>query len=94
MSRPLTGVAGVVSVDITEAGYPAFDRQRLDVLAQCPDGATVRVEVGDRLYVSEDAARWLHGHRDRLDLEIVGTDPDTVQRFVDAARTGCTGLVA
>lgn len=85
-------VTGVVAVDISEAGYPAFDRQRLDVLTRCPDGARVRVDVGDRLYVSADAARWLHAHADRLEIEVCGADPEVVQRFIDAARTGSTGF--
>lgn len=86
-------MTGVVVVDISEVGYPAFDRQRLDVLSRCPDGALVRVEVGDRPYVSEDAARWLHAHADRLLITISGIDPETVQRFIDGARTGCAVIV-
>jgi hypothetical protein len=81
-------VTGAVEIDIREAGYDAYDRQRLDVLDLCPDAAHVRVKVGDRLYVSPDAARWLHKHASRLHIEVVGDDPGTVQRFVEAARTG------
>ena len=42
--------------------------------------------VGDRDFVSEDAARWLHEHDHRLQLDIRGTNPAAVQRFVRAAR--------
>jgi hypothetical protein len=85
-------VFGVVEIDLSDNHHPMLDRQRLDALDRCPDGVTVRIVVGDRVFVSVDAARWLHRHHRRLAFEIVGSDPMGVQRFIDAARTGTTGL--
>ena len=53
-----------------------------------------RVEIGERWYVSLDAALFLHTHAERLFIEIVGTDPAAVQRFIEAARTGVDGVIA
>jgi hypothetical protein len=86
-------ITGTVFIDLSEvdtgmAQFQRADRYLLDVLSAVPDGARVVVNVGDRRYVSQDAAVWLHDHDHRLEIEIQGTDPRTVARFIRAARCG------
>ncbi|CAN5398296.1 hypothetical protein BH11ACT8_BH11ACT8_04340 [soil metagenome] len=69
------------------------DRRALLCLAEIPDGAAVTVDIGERRYVSADAARWLHEHIDRLHLRIDGTKPEAVADFVKAARDGYWSVV-
>lgn len=70
------------------------DRRALSVLRQCPDGADVIVDIGDRDYVSQDAAIWLYEHDHRLRIDIRGSKPRAVQEFVGAARAGTWDVVA
>jgi hypothetical protein len=67
---------------------PSRDRRALGVLEQCPDGAVVRVRIGRRRFISQDAAVFLHEQDHRLVIIIVGVYPDVVGRFVQAARAG------
>lgn len=64
------------------------DRRALAVLDQCPDGATVRVDVGRRRFISQDAAAHLHHHDHRLAIVIDGAYPEVISEFIQAARTG------
>lgn len=70
------------------------DRRALRVLDECPDGAVVIVDIGDRDFVTDDAARWLHQHDHRLQIDIRGSRPAAVARFVTAARAGTWSVVA
>ena len=70
------------------------DRRALAVLRTCPDGASVVIDVGSRQYVSEDAAIWIQEEDHRLQIDIRGTDPTAVMRFVQAARAGTWSVVA
>jgi hypothetical protein len=84
-------VTGSVRVKLT--ADDTRDRYPLAVLERCPDGAVVRVDIGKREWASIDAAVRLHEHADRLLIEFVGTSPEGVQEFVNAARVG-VGWVA
>lgn len=82
-------ITGVVEVDVSRE--PALfaegaDRRALAVLYRCPDGAVVRVHVGRRNSVSTDVVFILGEHLDRLRIEVVGSDPDAVRRFLEAVR--------
>lgn len=84
-------IAGAVKLDLSrepEGEHLSRDRRLLQVLELCPDGARVVVDIGSRKYVSQDAARWLHEHDHRLQIEVIGTDPTAVLRFVLAGRAG------
>lgn len=70
------------------------DRRALMMLASCPDGAEVVVDIGARAYVSEDAAQWLHEHDHRLQIFIHGSNPSAVATFVRAARAGEWSVIA
>lgn len=70
------------------------DRRALQVLDECPDGAVVIVDIGQREFVTEDAARWLHQHDHRLQIDIRGSQPIAVARFITAARAGTWSVVA
>ena len=102
MSRTSGGglvITGTVYVDLSQvdsamALYQRGDRYLLDVLNRVPDGACVIVDIGDRSFVTQDAARWLHEHDHRLSIDIHGTDPDAVARFIRAGRAGEWSVVA
>ena len=86
-------ITGAVRIDLhgdaddwMNAGYA--DRCALEVLRRCPDGARVIVDIGNRFHVTDDAVHWLHDHEQRLVIEIQGADPETVAKFVRAARLG------
>lgn len=64
------------------------DRRALAVLEQCPEGATVRIDVGHRKFISQDAAACLHRHDCRLAIVIDGAYPEVISKFIHAARTG------
>lgn len=89
-------MTGAVRIDLSvePASAPSRDRKQLSMLEACPDGARVIVDIGQRTYVSQDAAIWIHDHADRLLIEIVGAYPDAVSRFVQAARAGDWSVVA
>lgn len=70
----------------------ARDRRALVVLDQCPEGAVVRVKVGRRRFISQDAAIFLREQDHRLAIVIVGSYPETVAQFVQAARAGDWGV--
>lgn len=83
-------ITGSVYVDLTKEPDVAdsLDRRQLAVLEDCPDGARVVVDIGRRAFVTHDAAVWLHDHDHRLQIEIHGTNPGAVTRFVRAGRAG------
>lgn len=81
-------------VDESMAVYQRGDRYLLDVLHMVPDAAHVVVDIGDRKFVTQDAATWLHEHEHRLSIEIRGTNPRAVQCFISAARSGEWAVVA
>ena len=81
-------VIDLSAVDASSAQWQRTDRHLLDVLSRVPDGASVIVEIGCRKFVTQDAAIWLHEHDHRLEIEIHGTDPDAVARFIRAGRSG------
>lgn len=81
-------MTGIVLIDLRGRDDDRDDRRRLAVLENCPHGATVRVDVTGRWFLSPSAIAGLHEHALRLELEIVGSDPATVHRFVTAARLG------
>lgn len=83
-----TVIVDLSQVDVAAARLQRTDRYLLDVLSRVPNGARVIVDIGDRKHVSQDAAVWLNEHDHRLDIEIRGTDPDAVARFVRAGRAG------
>lgn len=89
-------IAGCLYVDLTREPdvYGSGDRQALDVLERCPDGARVVVDIGRREFVTQDAALWLHNHDHRLSIEIRGESPEAIRRFVSAARAGDWSVVA
>ena len=90
-------ITGSIYIDLSDEGDIIFDnrdRNALVVLEQCPDGAHVVVDIGGRKFVTEDAARWLHAHDHRLQVDIRGRRPDAVLRFVTAARAGTWSVVA
>ena len=70
------------------------DRRALTVLDDCPDGVTVIIDIGAREFVSQDAAIWLHKHDHRLQVDIRGSRPMAVARFIAAARAGSWEVVA
>lgn len=85
-------ITGTVTIALREVAnfleQSSADRRALDVLRHCPRGAHVVVDLGERTFVSEDAARALHEHDHDLQIEIRGSDPEAVARFVRAARAG------
>lgn len=83
-------VTGRVFVDLTTEPdlLSSADRKALSILEHVPTGASVTVDIGHRGYISDDIVHWLHAHAERLVIEIVGTDPAAVTRFVRAAREG------
>lgn len=85
-------ISGTVYVDLSASDHSDLlqrtDRYLLDVLSMVPDGARVVVNIGDRQHVTQDAAVWLHEHDHRLVIDIQGTDPRAVARFVQAGRVG------
>ena len=92
-------IAGKVVVDLGEEIDDAFDqarhdRNKLQVLDRCPDGVEVLVDIGRRGYVSQDAIHWLHQHDARLNITIMGAEPDAVQTLVRCARAGEWSVVA
>jgi hypothetical protein len=91
-------ITGAVHIDLTAADYSSqlarTDRHLLDVLNRVPDGARVVVDIGNRKFVTQDAAAWLHEHDHRLSIEIHGTHPEAVAAFIHAGRTGDWGLIA
>lgn len=92
-------IGGRIIVDLSAADANAAseahtDRSRLQMLEHCPDGAEVTVFIGQRRYVSQDAAVWLHEHDSRLEITIEGADPDVVLKFVRSARSGEWSVVA
>jgi hypothetical protein len=91
-------VTGSVTIKLGEVNDAydqcRLDRCRLDVLERVPDGAAVIVDIGDRQFVSQDAAIWIHRHIERLHIRIDGTDPASVRSFVSAAQGGDWRVVA
>ena len=89
-------ITGSVIVDLSSDPGENFtrDRHRLAVLEHCPAGARVIVDIGSRTFVTHDAAVWLHEHDHRLSIEIRGSDPQAVLRFVLAGREGDWSVVA
>lgn len=82
-------ITGEVVIDLSSEGDPErSDRRRLAVLEHCPEGSRVVVNIGDRLFVTQDAARWLHQHDHRLTIVICGSRPHAVAQFIRAARAG------
>lgn len=84
----ITGSVYIALPETEHCEQASADRRALDVLRQCPDGAHVIVDLGERVYPSQDAALWLHQHDHRLRIDIRGCDPAVVDRFVRAARAG------
>lgn len=89
-------VTGCVRVDLSHEPevFESTDRRTLSVLEQCPDGVRVIVDVGDRRHVTYDAVHYLHEHGSRLQIEITGSNPETVAQFVRAARAGDWAVIA
>lgn len=89
-------VINLANVDLAADPYSRqnTDRHMLDVLRAVPDGARVVVDIGNRQHVSQDAAVWLHDHDHRLEVEIRGTDPAAVSRFIRAGRAGSWDVIA
>lgn len=90
-------VTGRVRVDISKWTADPYedernDRHALMVLDTCPDGATVTVHVGRRRYFGRDVTRLLAAHEARLNLELVGTDPEVVNALIVAARGGASWI--
>lgn len=90
----ITGSVYVALPELEHGDQPHADRWALCVLDQCPDGASVVVDIGDRQYVTRDAAHWLKKNDHRLQIDIRGTKPEAVLRFVLAAREGDWSVVA
>lgn len=89
-------VTATVRVDLSVEPdlMSSHDRRELEALGDVPNGAHVIVDVGSRCWVTDDTARWLHRHADRLDIEITGTTRANIRTWVAAARTGSTEAVA
>jgi hypothetical protein len=91
-------ITGCVRINLSQDDYSSqlqrTDRHLLDVLHRVPDGARVVVDIGDRKFVTQDAAAWLHEHDHRLSIEIHGTNPEAVAAFIHAGRSGDWGLSA
>lgn len=92
-------IGGRIVIDLSAVSSDGWeeahsDRHKLQVLDQCPDGVEVVVQIGQRRYISQDAAYWLHQHDARLQILIEGADPKAVQHFVAAARAGEWSVVA
>jgi hypothetical protein len=89
---PVTGVVRIdlSHEDLTASGYDQGRRDRWKVmgLEGCPDGARVVVSVGARTFIWPDTARELHRQARRLHIEVDGTDPRAVGRWITAVRTG------
>gem|GEM_PF-2820896 len=86
-------ITGSVYVDLTREPSIAGDdqgqdRRALDVLDRCPAGSHVVVDIGEREFVTRDAATWLGRNAERLLIEVRGTDLAAVTRFVRAGRAG------
>lgn len=85
-------ISGAITIDLSQADFSSqlqrTDRYLLDVLKRAPEGARVIVDIGDRQHVTQDAAAWLHDHDHRLEIEVHGTSPEAVARFIRAGRTG------
>jgi len=83
-------ITGCILIDLSTEPTPGDNRDRrlLDQLTAAPDGCRVVVNIGNRRFISQDAARWLHDHDHRLFIEIQGARTAAVARFVQAARSG------
>lgn len=64
------------------------DRHALWGLDQMPDGAELRVRVGNRSILMPDSIEVLARHSRRLCIKIDAADATTARRWLDAIRNG------
>ena len=77
-------LVGTVTIDLTDSTPERF-RNRLACLPEIPSGARLVIRVGP-LKVEPEAARLIALHERRLLVDIEGSTPFAVRRWVDAVR--------